>query len=282
MKPKTLAARAALAPTLFALLLPMSALTVGLVAAPLAHAQNIATVNGKPVPKARLDMLLDQAKKAGQPVTPDLMARATDEVVLREIFVQEALKRGMATSADFKAQMELARQAILIRDLFDDYKVKHPISDAAAQAEYDKIKAQSTGTEYKARHILVDKEDDAKAIIAQIKAGAKFEDLAKKDSKDTGSAPNGGELDFAKADSYVPEFAAALTKLKKGEMTDQPVKTQFGWHIIQLEDTRPASFPAFDEVKDKVKQRLEQVQMQQFQEELRTKAKTDYKFSSQK
>ncbi len=274
MKLKTPAARAALAPVLLALLLPLAAL----VAAPAAQAQNIAIVNGKPVPKARLDVLLDQAAKAGQPVTPELQSRARDEVVLREIFVQEALKRGMANTADFKAQMELARQAILIRDLFADYSKKHPVSDAEAQAEYDKYKAQAGGTEYKARHILVDKEDEAKALIAKIKAGAKFDDVAKKNSKDTGSAPNGGELGFAKAESYVPEFATALKNLKKGEMTSAPVKSQFGYHIIELEDTRPASFPAFDDVKDKVKQRIEQVRMQQFQEEMRKAAKTDYTF----
>ena len=274
MKLKTPAARAALAPVVLALLLPLAAL----VAAPAAQAQNIAIVNGKPVPKARLDVLLDQAAKAGQPVTPELQSRARDEVVLREIFVQEALKRGMANTADFKAQMELARQAILIRDLFADYSKKHPVSDAEAQAEYDKYKAQAGGTEYKARHILVDKEDEAKALIAKIKAGAKFDDVAKKSSKDTGSAPNGGELGFAKAESYVPEFATALKNLKKGEMTSAPVKSQFGYHIIELEDTRPASFPAFDDVKDKVKQRIEQVRMQQFQEEMRKAAKTDYTF----
>jgi peptidyl-prolyl cis-trans isomerase C len=133
--------------------------------------------------------------------------------------------------------------------------------------------------EYRARHILVEKEDDAKALIAQIKAGAKFEDLAKKNSKDTGSAENGGDLDFAKADSYVPEFGGALAKLKKGEMTDTPVKSQFGYHIIRLDDTREATFPAFDEVKGQIKQRLEQAKMQQYQEELRSKAKTDYKFA---
>jgi peptidyl-prolyl cis-trans isomerase C len=198
--------------------------------------------------------------------------------VLREIFVQEATKRGMATNPDFAAQMELARQGILIRELFDDYKKKNPVTDAEAQAEYDKFKGQATGTEYRARHILVDKEEDAKALIKQIKAGAKFEELATKNSKDTGSATNGGDLDFAKPESYVPEFGGALTKLKKGEMTDEPVKSQFGYHIIRLDDTRAAAFPAFEDVKTQLKQRMEQVKMQAFQDELRGKAKTDYKF----
>lgn len=246
-----------------------------------AQAQNIAVVNGKPVPKARVETLIQQAEKAGQKVSPEMQQQARDQVVLREIFTQEAERRGIAASADYRAQMELARQSILIRELFDDYRKKNPVTDEAAKVEYDKFKAQSSGTEYRARHILVEKEDEAKALIAQLKAGANFEELAKKNSKDPGSGQNGGDLDFAKPDSYVPEFGNALTKLKKGETTSEPVKTQFGYHIIRLEDTREATFPAFDDVKAQIKQRLEQVSMQQYQEELRAKAKTDYKFSAQ-
>ncbi len=268
MMPKTLAARAATALATAALLAPL-----------LAGAQNITTVNNKAVPKSRVDVLLQQAKRAGQQVSPELEQQARDQVVLREIFAQEATRRGIAASPDFAAQMTLARESILIRELFEDYKKKNPVTDADAQVEYDKFKKQSAGQEFRARHILVEKEEDAKALIAKIKAGDKFEDLAKANSKDTGSAANGGDLDFAKADSYVPEFAGALQKLKKGEMTDAPVKSQFGWHIIRLEDTREASFPAFDDVKGQIKQRMEQVKLQQFQEELRSKAKTDYKFS---
>ena len=244
-----------------------------------AQAQNIAVVNGKPVPKARLDTLIQQAEKAGQKVTPEMQGQARDQVVLREIFVQEAERRGIAASADYRAQMELARQSILIRALFEDYKTKNPVTDASAKVEYDKFKAQAAGTEYRAAHILVEKEDEAKDLIKQIKAGAKFDELAKKHSKDPGSGANGGDLDFAKPDAYVPEFSQAMSKLKKGEMTEAPVKTQFGFHIIRLDDTREAQFPAFDDVKAQIKQRLEQVQLQQFQEDLRAKAKTDYKFS---
>ena len=263
MKLKNLAARAAL----LALMLPLAA-----------TAQNIAIVNGKSVPKSRLDTLLAQAQRSGQQVTPEMQVQAREQVVLREIFAQEAEKRGIGAGADFRMQMELARQSILIRELFEDYKKKNPVTDEAAKVEYDKFKAQATGTEYRARHILVEKEDEAKALIVQIKGGAKFDELAKKHSKDPGSGANGGDLDFAKADSYVPEFGEALGKLKKGEMTDAPVKTQFGFHIIRLDDTRDATFPAFDDVKGQLKQRLEQVKMQGFQDELRAKAKTDYKF----
>jgi peptidyl-prolyl cis-trans isomerase C len=227
-----------------------------------------------------METLVTQATRSGQAVTPEMERQARDQLVLREIFAQEAEKRGIGGTREFRAQLELARQSLLIRELFEDHKRKNPITDAAAKAEYDKFKAQATGTEYRARHILVEQEAEAKALIAQIKGGASFEELAKQHSKDPGSGANGGDLDFAKADSYVPEFGQAMVRLQKGQMTDAPVKTQFGWHIIRLEDTREAPFPAFADVKDQVKQRLEQLQAQTFQEELRKRAKTDYKFEN--
>jgi peptidyl-prolyl cis-trans isomerase C len=244
-----------------------------------ATAQNLATVNGKAVPKTRVDNLLKQAERNGQPVPAEMQQRARDEIVLREIFAQEAEKKGIAASPDYKAQMELMRQSVLIRELFEDFKKKNPVSDTEAKAEYDKFKAQQAGVEYRARHILVDKEEDAKKLIAEIKAGAKFEDLAKKNSKDTGSAENGGDLDFAKPEAYVPPFSEAMVKLKKGEMTAEPVKSDFGFHIIRLEDTREAKFPEFDAVKDQIVKTLQQKKLQTYQEGLRSAAKTDYKFS---
>jgi peptidyl-prolyl cis-trans isomerase C len=256
----------------------LAALSVALLAPLAAQAQNVAIVNGKPVPKSRVDALITQATKNGQPKTPELEQQARDEVVLREMFIQEAEKRGLAASADYKTQMEFARQTILIRELFADFTKKNKTTDAEAQAEYDKFKATATGTEYRARHILVEKEEDATGLIKQIKAGAKFEDLAKKNSKDPGSAENGGDLDFANPASYVPEFSAALTKLKKGEMTEAPVKSQFGYHIIKLEDTREAKFPDFAEVKPQITQRIEQQKLAKFRDEIKAKAKTDYKF----
>jgi peptidyl-prolyl cis-trans isomerase C len=174
--------------------------------------------------------------------------------------------------------MELARQNILIRELFEDFRRKNPVTDADARAEYDKFRAQAQGTEFRARHILVEKEDEAKSLIAQIRAGAKFEDLAKKHSKDPGSGENGGDLDFAKPENFVPEFSRAMVALKKGEMTAEPVRSSFGWHVIRLEDTREATFPEFDAVKDQIKQRIDQVRIQRYQEELRAKARTDYVF----
>ena len=250
--------------------------------APLAAlAQNVAVVNGKAVPKSRVDVLLNQAARGGQPRTPELEQRAREEVVLREIFAQEAEKKGIPQTADYRTQLELVRQTVLIRELFEDFKKKNPVTEAEARAEYEKFKAQSAGTEYRARHILVENEDDAKKLIAQIKGGAKFEDLAKKNSKDTGSGENGGDLDFAKPDAYVPEFSKAMTSLKKGEMTEAPVKTQFGYHIIRLDDVREAKFPEFDAVKPQIEQRLAQLKLQKYQEDLRKAAKTDYKFSNE-
>ena len=257
----------------------LAILAIALATAGAASAQNVAIVNGKAVPKARLDLLMQQATRGGQqPVTPELEARARDEVVLREVFAQEAEKRGVTASVEYRNQMELARQTILIRELFADYQKKNPVNDAEAKAEYDKFKTQSTGTEYRARHILVEKEDEAKSLLKQLIAGAKFDELAKKHSTDKGSGANGGDLDFAKPDSYVPEFGQALVALKKGETTQTPVKSQFGFHIIKLEDTREAQFPPFEEVKPQVVQRLSQQKLQQYQEDLRKKAKTDYKF----
>jgi peptidyl-prolyl cis-trans isomerase C len=258
----------------------VAALAVALVFAGAAQAQNVAIVNGKPVPKSRVDTLMVQATRGGQqPTTPEMETRVREEVVLREIFAQEAEKRGVAASDEYRKEMELLRQTVLIRALFNDYRKKNPVTDAEAQAEYDKFKGQAAGTEYRARHILVEKEDEAKALLAQLKGGAKFDELAKKHSKDTGSAKNGGDLDFAKADTYVPEFGQAMAALKKGEMTTDPVKSQFGFHIIKLEDTREAQFPPFEEVKPQVMQRLEQQKLQNYQETLRKQAKTDFKFT---
>ena len=262
-----------------------SAVLAAAALAPLsALAQNVAVVNGKPVPKARVDAIVSQVQKQaqarGQQVPPDLEKLVRDKVVTDEILSQEAERRGLGASPEFKAQMELARQSILIGLLSQDLDKKAAVTDADVQKEYDKFKAQASGTEYKARHILVEKEDEAKALIAQLKAGAKFEDLAKKNSKDPGSAPNGGELDFASPSSYVPEFSQALVALKKGEYTETPVKTQFGYHIIKLEDTRPAQFPPLADVKAQIQQRLAQQKAAAFRDELRAKAKTDYKFTN--
>lgn len=238
-----------------------------------AWAQNLAVVNGKPVPSSRVEALKQQVERSGRPVTPEILAQIKEELIAREIFMQEARKRGLDASEDYKAQLELARQSLLIRELFANFQKKNPVTDAEIKAEYDKFVAANGGKEYRARHILVEKEDEAKALIAEIKKGGKFEDMAKKASKDPGSGANGGDLDWANAASYVPEFSNAMVKLDKGQMTDAPVKSQFGFHIIRVDDVREAQLPKLDEVKPQITQQLTQSKLGKFQEDLRAKAK---------
>lgn len=240
-----------------------------------ALAQNVAIVNGKPVPKARAEVLTAQIAKSGRPITPEIEGQIKDEVIAREIFLQEAQKQGLEGTPDYKNQMELARQTILIRDLFSKWQDANPVTDAESKAEYDKFAAANGAKEYKAHHILVDKEADAKDIIARLKKGAKFDDIAKKQSKDTGSGANGGELDWASPSSYVPEFSAGLTALKKGQVTDTPIKTQFGYHVIRLDDVRDSKLPPFDQVKPQIVQQLQQQRLAKYQEDLRAKAKVE-------
>jgi peptidyl-prolyl cis-trans isomerase C len=171
--------------------------------------------------------------------------------------------------------MEEVKQSILIRALFAAYQAKNPVSEADMKAEYDRYVAINAGKEYKARHILVEKEDQAKALLAQLKKGAKFEDLAKKSSKDPGSAVKGGELDWANPTSYVKEFSDALVGLGKGKTTEAPVKSQYGFHIIRLDDVRESNIPKFDEVKPQISQHLTQQNLAKYQEELRSKAKIE-------
>ena len=242
-----------------------------------AQAQNIAIVNGKAVPKARAETLIQQVTKNGQPRSPEMEKQVKDEVVRREILMQEAERRGIPASADFRAQMELARQAIMVRELQQSYLKNAPVSDADAKAEYESVKAQQGGPEYRARHILVETEAEAVDLIKQLNGGAKFEDLAAK-SKDPGSAARGGDLDWANANAYVPEFSQAMKALKKGELTQNPVKSQFGYHVIRLDDTRESQFPSFDDVKPQVVERLKQMRWAEFQKKLFDSAKTDYKF----
>ena len=240
-----------------------------------AMAQNIAMVNGKAVPKARLDALAQQVAKSGRSVTPEVQQQMRDAVITREIFAQEAEKLGLMASDDYKNQMEIARQTVLITVLIDDFKKKNAITDAELKTEYDKFAAANGGKEYKARHILVEKEADAKAIIASIKKGGKFEDIAKKQSKDPGSGANGGDLDWANPSSYVAEFTEAMLKLTKGQMTENPVKTQFGFHIIRVDDIRTAQLPAFEELKPQIAQQLDQQRLGAYQQNLREKAKVE-------
>jgi peptidyl-prolyl cis-trans isomerase C len=243
--------------------------------APAALAQNVAIINGKAVPKARVDALMQQVSRSGRPMTPEIEKQIKDEVIAREIFVQEAQKQGLEATDDFKTQMELARQTLLIRELFTTYQKANPVAEADFKAEYDKFAAANSGKEYHAHHILVEKESEAKAIIAQLKKGGKFDEIAKKSSKDPGSGAKGGDLGWANPANYVPEFSEALTKLAKGKMTETPVKSQFGYHIIRLDDVRDAQLPKFEDVKPQIEKQLQQQKMAKYQEDLRAKAKIE-------
>ncbi|WP_295954688.1 peptidylprolyl isomerase [Rhodoferax sp.] len=240
-----------------------------------ASAQNIAIVNGKAVPKARMDALVQQVTQSGQQITPDIEGKIKEEIVAREIFMQEAQKRGLDASDGFKSQMELARQTLLIRELFEDYKKANPVTDEEMKAEYDKFVAANGGKEYKASHILVATEAEAKAIIAQLKKGGNFAAIAKKSSTDKGSGSKGGDLEWANPSSYVKEFTEALILLKKGQTTDTPVKSQFGYHIIRLDDERQAQLPKFEEVKPEIAKQMQQQKLVTFQQDLRAAAKVE-------
>jgi peptidyl-prolyl cis-trans isomerase C len=253
----------------------MAAASMLLAMAPAAMAQNVAIVNGKAVSKSRVDALAQQMARSGRPIPPEMQAQLKDEVILREVFMQEAQSKGLDATEDYKNQIELARQGILIRELFSEFQKANPVTDADIKAEYDKFAAANAGKEYRARHILVEKEDQAKALIAQLKKGAKFEDLAKKNSKDPGSGANGGDLDWAPAGNYVKEFSDAMVALSKGKVTDAPVKSQFGFHVIRLDDVRDAQLPKFDDVKPQIAQQLQQAKMAKYQEDLRAKAKIE-------
>jgi len=234
-----------------------------------AVAQNVAMVNDKPITKATVDQFVQQL---GQPDTPELRDKIKEQLIEREVFLQEAVKRGIPERADVKFQLDFVRKTAIIQNLFRDEQKKHPITDQQVQAEYDKQKATQGDKEYHARHILVEKEDEAKEIIEQLKKGTKFEDLAKK-SKDPGSGGRGGDLGWAAPSAYVKTFSDAMIKLDKGKFTEVPVQTQFGYHVILLEDVRETQFPALDQVKSQISESIQNRQAQAFAEELKKKAK---------
>jgi peptidyl-prolyl cis-trans isomerase C len=238
-----------------------------------AFAQNIAVVNGTPIPKARVDALVAQLVQQGQQDSPQLQTAVREELINREILMQEAARRGIPNRPDVKAQVAVAQQTVVLRALIEDFVKNNAPSDAEVKARYDALVKDAGGKEYHLHHILVDNEQQAKDLIAKIKAGASFEDLAKQYSKDPGSGKNGGDLDWSDPKAYVPEFAAAAEKLQKGQMTDAPVHTQFGWHIIRLDDTRDVTPPPLEQVRQQIVQQIQQEKLQAFEENLRKSAK---------
>jgi peptidyl-prolyl cis-trans isomerase C len=243
-------------------------------AAQKAPASKPVTVNGKPIPKSRLEFIVKQRANQGQPDNEQARKAILDNLVTQEVVAQEAERRGFAKSADVRAQLDLARQQVMVQALIQEHLKAHPVKDDEMLAEYNKLKASRGDKEYKARHILVDKDSEANEIIAQLKKGTKFEDLAKQ-SKDPGSKEKGGDLDWNPPSTFVKPFAEALAKLEKGKYTEAPVQTQFGWHVIQLDDVRSMQFPTFDTVKQQLLSRMQEQEVQKFVAELRSKAKIE-------
>jgi len=237
-----------------------------------APAPKAVTVNGKPIPKARLEFIVKQRTTQGQPDNDQARKAILDNLITQEVVAQEADRRGFAKSSDVRTQLELLRQQVLAQALVQDHLKTHPVKDEEMLAEYNKAKASRGDKEYKARHILVEKDTEANEIIAQLKKGTKFEELAKQ-SKDPGSKDKGGDLDWNTPGTFVKPFAEALSKLEKGKYTETPVQTQFGWHVIQLDDVRSMQFPAFDTVKQQLLARMQEQEVQKFVGELRSKAK---------
>ena len=220
--------------------------------------------------QAAYDFMLKQRLAQNQPDSPELRAAVRDELNTRELLVREAKKAGVEKNPAVKTEMDLAQQTVMVRAYMADYLKAHPVSDAALRKEYDQIKAQIGDKEYKVRHILVDKEDEAKEIIVALQKGEKFDKLAER-SKDTGSKINGGDLDWNAPANFVKPFSDAMVALPKGKFTTTPVQTQFGWHVIQVDEIRDAKVPSFDEVKPQLAQRMQGQVVDTYLKELRAK-----------
>src|SRR5262249_20998750 len=217
-----------------------------------AFAQNIAVVNGPPIPKARADALVEQLVHQGQQDSPQLQMAVREELVNREILMQEAIRQGIPNKPDVKAQIAVAQQTVVLRALIENFVKNNQPTDAEVKARYEQLIKDAGGSEYHLHHILVPDEQQAKDIIAQIKAGASVERMAKQCSRDAGGAKNGGALDWSDLKVYVPEFAAAATHVQKAQMTAPPVHTQFGWHIIRVDDIRAITPPPLEQVRPQI------------------------------
>ena len=242
---------------------------------PAAESTTIAKVNGVAVPRARQDLLMQQQGTRGMPDNEQTRAMVRDELINREVLYQEAQKSGVGKKPEVQAQVDMARQEVVVSAYVRDWVRTHPVTDAEVQKEYDRAKSQTGDKEYRARHILVETEEQAKGLIDELKKGGKFEDLATKNSKDPGSAQRGGDLDWNVPSTYDKQFADALVKLEKGKYTDAPVRTRFGYHVIMLEDVRPVKFPALNEVRQRISQQVTQQRIDDLVKSLRAKAKVE-------
>lgn len=257
----------------FAALAILSALAIN---PAFAEEKSAALVNGVSIPQSRLDLRVKAATAQGQPDSPELRKAVREDIINIEVLAQEAVKLGLDKNPEVVQQAELARQSVLASAYVQDYARSHPISEDQLKQEYDKLKANLGKNEYKVRHILVETEAEAKAIIAQLGKKGNFEKIAKAKSKDAGSASKGGSLgDWTVPNNFVPPFANALTSLKKGAYTKEPVQTQFGWHVIKLDDVQDLNVPPFENVKSQIQQRLQQQSVQGVISDLRSKAKIE-------
>jgi len=235
-----------------------------------------ATVNGTPISKDSVDRLVGQRIAMGQADSPESRKAIINQLAMQILVSQEAIKKNLDKTAEVIDQFKLTQQSILANAFVQDYIKNNPVSDDMLKAEYDKIKAQMSGTEYKARHILVDKEAEAKDIIAKLKKNAtQFDKLAKENSKDPGSKDKGGDLGWFDPHGMVPEFGAAVAKLEKGKFTREPVKTQFGYHVILLEDSRTNLPPTFEQVKPQLAKQVQEQNLKKLIDDMLAKAKIE-------
>ena len=235
----------------------------------------VATVNGTAIPRTRLEFLMRQQQARGGQDNEQTRAAAREDLINRELVAQEAARAGTAKKQEVQVQLEMARQEVLVGAYLSDYMRTHQVSDADVQKEYDRALAQTGSTEYRARHILVDSEEEAKKLIAELKKGGKFDELAKRSSKDEGTRERGGDLDWSVPSTFDKAFADAMVKLQKGQITSEPVQSRFGFHVIQLDDTRAVSFPPLAQVKPQIQQRLARQKVEILLRDLRAKAKIE-------
>jgi len=227
-----------------------------------------ATVNGKTISQNTVDMLVEQGAGSGRPDTPETRQAIIDQLTVQMVIADEAIKQKLDTTPEVIEQLEVIKQSVLANAYVRDFIENNPVSDEMLNAEYERIKATMTGDQYKASHILVDEEAEAKEIIAKLnKDPATFAQLATDRSKDPGSAVNGGDLGWFDLNRMVPEFGAAVSQLEPGKFTEVPVQTQFGYHVILLEDVRPIEPPPLEDVAPQLTQQLQQ---QVWEEQLET------------
>jgi peptidyl-prolyl cis-trans isomerase C len=236
----------------------------------------VATVNGSPISRSEYDLFVKdilQGKK--QELTADQKGQVLDDLINMRLLADQAEKDGLQNDPDTVAQLNLLHMRVLADAESQKYIKAFQPSDADLKAEYETAVAAMDKNEYKARHILVASKEDGEQIIKKLKGGAKFEDLAKSQSTDTGSKNNGGELGWFTTSRMVKPFADAVVALKKGEITQEPVQTQFGWHVIQLEDTRDKTPPPFDQVKPQITNQVIRKKLQAYVEDLKKNAKIE-------